>query len=157
MATLKKRYTDINDCLKHIRLQVEESINFANRFVPKCKNPIQLFLWLKPHLKYKLDPNNTELLQSFPTLINNNYYGTPGAGDCDCFSIAMLAACSVQKWPGAKIYIKLVGRNKFTPVHIYTGVDIAGKEYNLDLTNKIPLKERNYPYKQKIYFKRLKT
>ena len=124
---------------------------------PKCKTPEQLFNWLKPFLRYTPDPPRTELLQSFPTLIKNNFYGIPGAGDCDCYSIAMLAACACQNWKGAKLYIKLVGRNKFCPVHIYTGVEINGKEYNLDLTNKLPLTERNYPYKQKIYLKPLKT
>jgi len=157
MAILKKNYKDINDTLRHIRLQVEESVPFAAKFCPKCRTPEQLFNWLKPHLKYKLDPPRTELLQSFPTLIKNNFYGIPGAGDCDCFSIAMLAACYCQNWKGAKLYIKLAGRNKFCPVHIYTGVEINGKEYNLDLTNKLPFIERPYTYKQKIYLKPLKT
>lgn len=155
MAVLKKKYHSLNETLQCIRLQIEESKNFAFKFCPKLSNPISLFLWLKPMLVYKNDPNNTELLQSFPTLIKKNFYGISGAGDCDCFTIAAVSACMVQNWPDAKIYIKLVGRNKSTPSHIYSGVEIKGKEYNLDLTNKRPLIERPYRYKQKIFLKDL--
>lgn len=48
--------------------------------MPKFNNPNDLFFWLKPFLNYQLDPNGTELLQSFQTLINNNYYGQSGRG-----------------------------------------------------------------------------
>lgn len=156
MAIIKKNYKDLNDTLRHLRLQIEESKPFASKFVPRFNDPLQLFYYLKPYLKYKLDPDRTELIQSMPTLIKNNYWGLSGAGDCDCFSVCMAASCLVQKWPGAKVWIKLCGRNKMNAVHIYTGVDKDGKEYALDLTNKIPLKERPYPYKQKIYIKNLR-
>ena len=152
MAVIKKRYKDINDTLKYIRLQIEESIPYADKKCPTFSSPSNLFFWLKPRLTYKKDPNKIELLQSMPTLMENNYHGTPGAGDCDCFSIAMASCCISQGW---KTFIILAGRNKFTPVHIWTGVTIDGKDYNLDLTNSIPFKTRDYPYQQKIYIKPL--
>jgi len=150
---LKKPYDDINDTLRHIRLQVEDSRNFARKFVPEFKSPETLFFWLKPYTSYKLDPKGVELLQSFPTLILNNFYGVSGAGDCDCLTIAQTAACMVQSWPNAKLWIKLAGRNKLYPGHIYGGVDFKGREVALDLTNKLPNYERYYPYIQKLYIK----
>ena len=152
---LKKRYNDLDDTLKHIRLQIEESIPFAQTFVPKFSNPQSLFIWLKPYLNYREDPRGVELLQSFPTLIQSNFYGIPGAGDCDCFTIAQTAACMVQDWNNCQLWIKLTGRSPFAARHIYGGVDINGKEIALDLTNKIPGKERYYPYIQKLYIKPL--
>ena len=156
MGVLKKNYTDLNDCLRHIRYQVEDSRNFAKNFVPKFNNPIEFFFWLKPYLNYQLDPDGTELLQSFQTLINKNYYGQSGRGDCDCFTIAQLSACIEQNWKGCEIWIKLCGRNKTHARHIYGGVDFKGKEIALDFTNKLPGVERFYPYVQKIYLKKLR-
>lgn len=153
MAVLIKRYVDLNDVMRHLRLQIEESIPFAETYVPQFNNPIDLFHWLKPQLTYRKDPQNRELLQSFPTLINRNYYGVPGMGDCDCWSIAMCASCIVQNWSGAKVWIKLAGRNKTNAVHIWSGVDINGRSYPLDLTNPIPMYERDYQYIQKLYLK----
>jgi len=150
---LKKKYSSLNDCLKHIRLQVEESINFQKSFVPDCPDPESLFLWIKPFLKYRKDPPDRELLQSAETLIFHNYYGITGTGDCDCYSIFCLSACMVQKWKGKRMWIKLAGRSKIAPVHIWSGVDIAGKEYPMDLTNPLPMQERDYQYIQKIYLK----
>jgi len=153
MAVIKKRYKDLDDTMRHIRLQVEESLPFAAEFVPSFRNPVDLFHWLKPKLKYRKDPPGIELLQSFPTLMRHNFYGVPGTGDCDCFSIAVLAACAVQPWNGAKQWVKLAGRNKREAVHIWTGVTWHGKDYALDMTNQLPLQERDYQYIQKFYVK----
>jgi hypothetical protein len=156
MAVLKKNYKDINDTLKHIRLQIEESLPFTLSYCPKFKDPYTLFLWLKPQLKYRKDPSDTELLQSFPTMMRRNFYGIPGTGDCDCFSIGAVSCCLIQNWNNCKIWIKLAGRNKFCPVHIWSGVTINGKDYPLDFTNRLPGVERDYPYIQKIEVKKLK-
>ena len=153
MAVLLKKYVDLNDVMRHIRLQIEESIPFAESYVPQFRSPIDLFHWLKPQLKYRKDPQGKELLQSFPTLIKNNFYGISGTGDCDCFSIAMCSATAIQQWKGMKVWIKLAGRNRSQAVHIWSGVDINGKSYPLDLTNPTPLYERNYQYIQKLYLK----
>jgi len=152
MAVLKKNYKSLDDCLKHIRLQIEESLNYADQVTPNFKHPADLFAWLKPQLVYKNDPKNTELLQSMKTLLTNNFYGIPGAGDCDCFTITGAACCLVNNW---RTYIILAGRNKNIPVHIWLGVTIGGKDYNLDFTNKIPNFTRPYPYKQKLYINKL--
>lgn len=148
MAIIKKRYTSLNECLNYLRLQIEESLNYADKVTPNFQHPADFFHWLKPQLIYRKDPKNTELLQSMKTLLKNNFYGTPGAGDCDCFTITAAACCMVNNW---RTYIILAGRNKYAPVHIWSGVTIDGKDFNLDFTNKIPNFTRPYPYKQKIY------
>lgn len=154
MAQLKKKYVDINDTLRHIRLQVKEGEQWAKKNVPYFINPVEMYYWLKVRTTYKNDPEGIELLQSAPTLFEANYWGTPGAGDCDCFSIATLTALNKQKWK-APMWIKLAGRSKSYPVHIWAGTDYKGEEIALDLTNKKPKEERNYPYIQKIYFNKL--
>jgi hypothetical protein len=150
---LQKKYISLNDCLKHIRLQIEDSIDFQKTFVPQTNDPATLFNWVKPFLKYRRDPKDRELLQSAETLIYNNYYGISGTGDCDCFVIFFVSACMVQKWKNKKIWIKLAGRDRQAPVHIWSGIDINGKEYPMDLTNPLPMQERDYQYIQKIYLK----
>lgn len=145
-------YIDINDVLRHIRLQVEDSIRYAEANVPEFSHPEQLYRWMKDRTVYRKDPPGRELLQSMQTLFDNNYYGVPGCGDCDCFTIACLAACYVQPWPGP-LWVKIAGRSKAAPVHIWSGIDWNGKEYPLDLTNRLPGTERPYPYVQRLNFK----
>ena len=152
MAKLIKPYKDINDTVRHIRLQVEHSIPFAAEVCPTFDHPAQLFRWLKDRLIYRKDPNGRELLQTMQTLWHGEYYGIPGAGDCDCFSITALACCYIQEWRGP-LWIKLAGRSKSAPVHIWSGIDWNGKEYAVDLTNKTPDHERHYPIIQRLEFK----
>ena len=52
MGVLKKNYKDLDDCLRHLRYQVEDSRNFAKNFMPKFKNPNDLFFWLKPFIEF---------------------------------------------------------------------------------------------------------
>jgi len=152
MAQLKKKYVDINDTLRHIRLQVKEGIGWAQQNVPYCINPVDLYYWMRIRTKYVLDPDGVELLQSADTMMTDaNYHGITGAGDCDCFSILTLTAINNQKWKG-KPWIKLAGRSKSNPVHIWAGIDYKGEEIAMDLTNKKCGEERSYPYVQKIYF-----
>jgi len=153
MATLKKRYVDINDTLRHIRLQVKHGIPWAYDNIPQTINPIDLYYWMRIRTKYKLDPDGVELLQSADTLMDNNFHGISGAGDCDCFSILTLTAIHSQKWSkNAKPWIKLAGRSKDNPVHIWAGVDYHNEEIAMDLTNRKPREERKYKYIQKLYF-----
>lgn len=56
MGVLKKNYTDLNDCLRHIRFQVEDSRNFAKNFVPKFNNPIEFFFLVKAISKLSAGP-----------------------------------------------------------------------------------------------------
>jgi hypothetical protein len=154
MAVLKKKYVDINDTLRHIRLQVKEGKTWAADNIPYFISPTEMYHWLRIRTTYKNDPEGIELLQSAKTLFDNNFHGTPGAGDCDCFTILTLTALNKQKWHG-KPWIKLAGRNWEYPVHIWAGIDYKGEQIALDLTNRRPFEERNYKHIQKIYFKPL--
>jgi hypothetical protein len=151
MAVLKKKYVDINDTLRHIRLQVKEGKNWADDNIPYFISPTELYHWLRIRTTYKNDPDGIELLQSAPTLFDNNFHGIPGAGDCDCFTIATLTALNKQKFNG-RPWIKLAGRTTSYPVHIWGGIDHKGEEIALDLTNRRPFEERKYKHIQKIYF-----
>ena len=151
---LKKKYVDINDTLSHIRLQVREGIEYSKQNVPLFISPVELYYWLKIRTRYKNDPEGIELLQSLPTLLEDNYWGMSGFGDCDCFSLATLTVLQKQKFK-CKSWIKLAGRNKNYPVHIWAGCDYKGEELALDLTNHSPGEERKYKYIQKIYFQPL--
>jgi len=152
MAVFRKKYVDINDTLRHIRLQVKEGMPWAKQNIPYFVNPVEMYHWLRIRTKYVNDPPNVELLQTAETLFDNNWHGIPGAGDCDCFSVLTLTALCKQKWKHP-MWIKLAGRNKQYPVHIWAGCDVDNKEIAMDLTQPKPYSERNYPYIQKIYFK----
>lgn len=145
---LTKKYEGIDDTMKHIKMQIVDSIPYALRVTPKFNSPEELFYWLKERVVYKNDFKNIELLQSMQTLFCNNAHGTPGAGDCDCFTIASVACMIAQDWEN--IYIDLVGRQKSHPVHIYSDIIWNGKRRVLDLTNREFNLERPYPYRQRI-------
>lgn len=150
MATLPKRdYKDINDTLKEIKRQIIDGLPFALSKCPHFETPEELFYWLKKRITYKNDPEKVELLQMLPTLLTNrNYHGVPGAGDCDCFSIATITLMIAQNWDG--IDVVLAGRKKIAPVHIYTRINFNGQYYILDLTNPTFNTERTYPFTQHI-------
>jgi len=145
---LLKEYTGIDETIYFLKLQIIDSLDYALKTTPNFENPRQLFEWLKPKLIYKNDFANTELLQSMPTLFKNNCHGTPGAGDCDCFTITTVACMIAQDWNN--ININLVGRQKTHPVHIYTDIIWKGQRQVLDFTNKKFNQERPYPYRQRI-------
>ena len=151
---LKKRYTSLNDTLHYMRLQIAEGLPYAQTSCPVFNNAAELFYWLKIRVKYKHDPHEVELLQSLPTLLNadSNYWRTAGAGDCDCFVIAALTLFNTSDIKG-KAWIKLAGRSKDYPVHIWCGIDQNGEELAIDLTEQKFNKEREYPYIQKLYYK----
>jgi len=146
----KVKYIDINDTLRHIKIQIIDSIPYAKEFCPKFGNPEQLFYFLKKNTVYKNDPPNIELLQTLQTLMEENFHGKPGAGDCDCFTIATIACLYVNGWKN-NVFIDLVGRSKLYPVHIYTDIVYKGDRKVLDLTNKYYNEERqNYKYRQRL-------
>lgn len=148
MKTGKLPYLGIDQTMKGIKIQTLESVPVAVEYFPRFRNPEQLFYWFKRRTKYTSDPRGGELLQSLPTLFFENYWGRPGAGDCDCFTIAIVAAMLAQGWKNIRIY--LVGRTTDRPAHIYAGIKWRGKERILDLTNNKYNFERRYPYKQKL-------
>jgi len=147
MAELRKPYKDINDTMKHIKIQIVDSLPYAEN-CPKFSTPADCFYWLKDKVVYKNDPKGTELLQSLPTLLENNYHNISGAGDCDCFTIAIVSLLIANEFKNIKIC--LVGRSRNMPVHIYCVVYVKGKRNVLDLTNKKPNQERPYSYIQEL-------
>jgi hypothetical protein len=144
---IKKKYKDINDTLRHIKIQIVDGTDYALSKCPAFKDPEELFYWLKNKTRYKSDPKNVELLQTLPTLLNGEFWGYPG-GDCDCLTISTITLMIAQNWKN--ISIVLVGRDKSNPVHIYTIIKWKGQRKVLDLTNKDYNKERTYPYIQEL-------
>ena len=145
------QYQNLNHALKLFKVQVLEGIPYAQKNVPEFKSAQDIFDWLKLRTKYKNDPQGTELFQTLPTLLENNFHGITGHGDCDCFTIAALTVLAANNFKNFGIV--LVGRNAFNPVHIYCYViDETGEKKYLDLTNKYFNQTRNYLYKQEIPF-----
>lgn len=149
---LKTEYISLAHALIHLKKQVIESIPFARKHVPQMQNPEQLFYWLKQRVIYKRDPDEIELFMTMQTMFAGTRTGTPGAGDCDDFTITALA-CLIAKGFN-NVQVILVGRSKSNPVHIYAGVVYNNKQYVFDLTNRSFNYERdNYKFKQVLQFK----
>lgn len=148
MAVKKMQYQNLDHSLRLFRGQVSEGLEYAKQEMPPLDTPEKVFNWLKLRTRYKHDPKNTELFQTLPTLLDNNFHGITGAGDCDCFTIAALSTLIANGFTDCGIV--LVGRNRFQPVHIYAYVNDNGKRYHLDLTNKYFDQTRFYPYAQYI-------
>lgn len=146
MATIKVPYTDINATMRGIRTQVIDSIDFCIDQMPRFQNPEQMFKALRNMTTYKNDPKGIELIQSVQTLLTNNYWGIRGAGDCDCFTVLVLAMCCAHGWCEQEII--LVGRSKLAPVHIWSRVKFNGVWYSMDLTNAYINIERPYKFMQ---------
>ena len=152
MAIEKMPYQNLDHALRLFRKQVIEGVPYAQEQLPRFTSPEQIFKWLKLRTTYKNDPKGTELFQTLPTLLDDNYHGLTGSGDCDCFTIAALSVLLANGFTDCGIV--LVGRKSWMPVHIYAYVvDDGGQKKYLDLTNKIYNYERSYPYKQHIPFK----
>ena len=144
-------YINLNDTLRKFKIQVIEGIPYAKKNLPEFTDPQQIFDYLKLRTKYKHDPEGVELFQTLPTLLENNYHGQSGLGDCDCFSLALCTVLAANNFKNFGIV--LVGRNRLTPVHIYCYViDANGDKKYLDLTNKYYDQTRSYPYRQEIQF-----
>lgn len=132
--------------MRGIRTQVIDSYQFCIDNIPQFNTPAELWKYLKSAVSYKNDPPGIELLQTAQTLFEENYWGIPGAGDCDCFSILVLASCMVQGWKDQRIV--LAGRSKIAPVHIWTEVKFNGTWYSMDLTQPYFNTVRKYKYIQ---------
>jgi len=137
------KYKSLRDILEQIIRQAEKDVPWMKTQIPSyITTPQQLFYWLESITTYQDDPENIELLQSPRSLFEKNYYGKPGMGDCDCFSILSICCFLAMGFKKREIVIKLVGRTRSQPKHIYTL--IQGTPF--DLTNPIFGFERNYPY-----------
>jgi len=151
MAVKKMPYKDLNHSLRCLRGQVMDGIPYAQENIPPLNSPEKIFMWLKLRTKYKNDPKGTELFQTLPTLLDDNFHGRTGYGDCDCFTIAALTILLANGFTDCGIV--LVGRNRSNAVHIYAWVvDDTGERKILDLTNRVYNYERTYPFKQFIKF-----
>jgi hypothetical protein len=128
----KEKYTDINAVMRGVRIQVIDSLYFCVNEMPRFDTPEQMWNNLKNMVVFKHDPPGVELLQSVPTLMTNNFWGVPGAGDCDCFTILVLSMCIANGWNDQRIV--LAGRSKRAPVHIWSEVKYKDRWYCMDLT-----------------------
>jgi len=147
VVELKEKYTTLQRTLDCMQLQIEESLSFARNFVPRGETPRSLFTLLKQHTTYRLDPPGVELLQSMPTLMHNNFYGIPGAGDCDCFTITAVACCKVEKIP---VRIVVVGNTAKNPTHVYCEVMDGGRWVAFDLCSPFYGDTKKYRYLSRI-------
>lgn len=147
---LLKPYENLNDVLKHLKIQVLDSLDFCAQWCPRYSHPRNLFNFLKQHTVYKNDPETIELLMSAQTLISGSHTGQPGAGDCDDFTILGLACLLTCGF--SDNYIILAGHTRAQPVHIYIKTEYLGKIYTFDLTNRHFNQARHYKYTQTIKF-----
>ena len=148
MAKRKVQYKDINQVMRAMREQIAGSIPYCLDELPTFRDPQAMFEFCRLITTYHSDPPGVELIQSVPTLLDNNFWGIPGAGDCDCFTILTVALCIANGWN--ENYIVLVGRKKIAPVHVYSATRFNGKLITLDLTNPYPNIERPYKYRQLV-------
>ena len=147
---LKEKYTTLQRTLDCMQLQIEDSLSFARNFVPRGETPRSLFALLKQHTTYRHDPPGVELLQSMPTLMHRNFYGIPGAGDCDCFCIAAVSCCVVENIP---VRIVVVGNTAKNPTHVYAEVLDGGRWTAFDLCSPFYGETKKYRYLSRINVK----
>lgn len=132
----------LNNTLWGIHKQISDSLVYARGFCP-FDNARDIYYFFRRNVVYKHDPPGVELLQSLPTFVDDNYWGIPFCGDCDCFTIAFTSCCLIKKIP---IRIVLAGNkpNEFT--HIYNQVQFNGDWCIADLTQPYWDSERKYNY-----------
>jgi len=148
---LLRQYIDLEDTLIHLKLQVEDSLPYAEKVIPKVGNPEELYYWLRQKVTYLDDPKTRELLMELKTFATGSRTGVPWGGDCDDFTIASLSGLIVNGFD--PVYAILVGRKKHTAVHIYAGVEEDGEIVPFDLTNDEYGYERlDYKYQQILPF-----
>jgi len=108
-------YKSLADTLNMLEKQIAISVPFAEDYCEMvAENPYSLFRFLRSQVIYKDDPEGVELIQSMPSLFLNNYYGVPGMGDCDCFTVT---ACASMIAKGIPTGFTIYGNDKW-PTHI---------------------------------------
>jgi hypothetical protein len=147
------------DTINAIYAQAKDSIGFAKK-LPHGNDPYSIYYYLKSVTTFKDDAKDIEQVQSLQTLLGpNNIHGYPGAGDCDCFTVAVLA-CLVNAGFD-QLYIVLVGNNVKNPTHVYPALMQNGRLFAMDLTAPGPGIERTqnskgpYRARQEILVKNL--
>jgi hypothetical protein len=144
---MKVPYQNIAHTIDMMQRQIEESLDYAEDFTPRNTTPKELFWIMRNNLTYKNDPPGVELLQSFPSMMEDNFHGKPGAGDCDCFTIAAVACC---KAAGIPCRIVIVGNSAIAPSHVYAEVLDNGQWMPFDLVNAYYGETKDYNYKKII-------
>ena len=140
-------YKSLEDVLFQIVKIARQGVSYMEKKIPaSISTPEQLFYYLSTITDYRDDPPNTELLQSPQSIFENNYWGNPGTGDCDCFTILFISGLLALGVPRNSIEIVLAGNTRNVPKHIYAKVN--GIPY--DLTNGYSGYERDYAYLQHI-------
>ena len=148
---LLRDYIDLEDTLIHMKYQVQDSIAYARKIIPKFNTPEELYYWLREKVQYMNDPKDRELLMSLQTFCDGTRTGTAWGGDCDDFTIASLSALHVNNFLPA--YLILVGRKNIAPTHVYAGVKDGRGIVPFDLTNEdYGYERRNYKYQQILPF-----
>ncbi len=137
-------YRSLTHTLQMLKQQAIDSLPYMQDYIPdSIKSPEDLYYFLKSITTYKRDPKGIELLQTVQTLMDRG-----GKGDCDCFTILCISA---NKYLGfGPQFIKLVGKTKIAPTHIYSCVydKQRGKLCAMDLTNSYYCVERPYNFSQ---------
>jgi transglutaminase-like putative cysteine protease len=145
-------YKSLEDVLFQIVKIARQGVSYMEKKIPaSISTPEQLFYYLSTITDYRDDPPNTELLQSPQSIFENNYWGNPGTGDCDCFTILFISGLLALGVPRSSIEIVLAGNTRNVPKHIYSKVN--GVPY--DLTNGYSGYERDYAYLQHIPISKL--
>jgi hypothetical protein len=147
VRTSKERYVSLADTIQKMGMQVYDSLDYADKYLPYNVTPKEIFHILKQNTTYKHDPQGVELLQSMPSLMDDNYWGHSGWGDCDCFTIAGVACCTVR---GYKTRYVVVGNDRNAPSHIYFQVHDGRKWVDFDLV--APYYGITKPYKYQNSF-----
>ena len=139
---------NLSDTIEGMKKQIADSVPFARKWLKGYRDPKQIFYLLKLATTYKHDPPGIELLQSMPTLLTDaNYWGIPGAGDCDCFTITYAACMKAVNIP---VKIVLAGRRRNEYTHVYNAIQYYGEDFPVDLTNSEFGTERPYLYTKEI-------
>lgn len=146
----KKPYQNIRHTMREFGRQVAASIPYAEQWMPVGLTPRQMFHILKQNTVYKNDPPGVELLQSMPSLMEDNYWGIPGAGDCDCFTIAAVACAVANDIP---VRIVIVGNHSDGPSHVYCEMKDNGSWVPFDLVNAFYGETKAYGHKKIISVK----
>jgi hypothetical protein len=144
---IEYEYKTLKDVLYQIAIQAKKDINYMGKKIPfYVRTAQELFFYLKSVTIYRDDPPDVELLQRPKSLFEKNFYGIPGMGDCDCFTILGIASLLALNYELTEIDVILVGRSNKDAVHIY--LQVCGE--NFDLTNETFGIARKYPYLQTI-------
>lgn len=145
---LIKPHRGLQHSMKYWVRQLGDSLEAAEADYPPGSIGTAGELWaeLRPRVTYVNDPDDRELIQSYQTLFYDNWHGTPGAGDCDCFALSAAAVGLVNR---LRVEIVLAGRDRRNAVHIYNRINGV----IFDLTRPQLGSVRFYPYIQAIHLK----